>query len=152
MRESILLCCLIFLASCATPEVVQDDVYGNVEGLTDHIPLPVAALVAERETYLERTVAVSGTIHEVCQMAGCWLMLRALDGGDGVRVHVRRTESGEYAFTVPKDISGRHAVAYGVVQPVDADAEAHYQHDAPGQAPMLNMVAAGVEIAPEAAL
>ncbi|MDE2732172.1 MAG: DUF4920 domain-containing protein [Bacteroidota bacterium] len=152
MRKSVQVWGLIFLAACGSPEVIQDDVYGTVEGLTEMTPVSVAALVAEKETYLERTVAVSGTIHEVCQMAGCWLMLRALDGQDGVRVHVDRTESGEYAFTVPKDVSGRHAVAYGIVRSVDAEAEDHYQQDAPGRAPILNMVAAGVEIAPETAI
>lgn len=152
MNKSQLLWGLVLLAACARPEVVQDSTYGNVEPLADEIPVPVDAVLAEPKTYLERTIAVSGTIHEVCQMAGCWLMLRSLDANAGMRVHVERTEQDAYAFTVPKDVSGRHAVAYGIVQPVDAESEAHYQQDAPGRAPMLNMVAEGVQIAPKAAI
>lgn len=56
---------------------------------------------------------MAGTVHEVCQMDGCWLMLRGLDTGDGIRVNVEQTEAGEYAYTVPTDIGGRYAVAVG---------------------------------------
>ena len=142
---------VLLLAACTGGEFAQDTEYGAVSALADEIAIPVDAVVAEPEVYLERTMAVSGTIHEVCQMAGCWLMLRALEGQAGLRVHVDRTTDGTYAFTVPTDVSGRYAVAYGTVQPVDAESEAHYQEDAAGEAPLLNMVAVGVRIAPEAA-
>ncbi len=120
--------------------------------------LPVEAVLAEPEGHLNQPVTVTGTVHEVCQMAGCWLMLRALDTEAGLRVHVARSEDGSYAFTVPTDISGRLATAYGVLQVADPDAEEHYQADAYGQrsgfqvAPSFSMVATSIRIAPDASL
>lgn len=143
---------LLLLAACAGPEVAQDAEYGTVDSWAEEIPVPVDAVVAEPYDYLERTIAVSGTIHEVCQMDGCWLMLRALEGQAGVRVHVKRGDNGGYAFTVPTDVSGRYAVAYGEIQPIDTESEAHYQEDAPGAVPELNMMAEGVRIAQDAAI
>lgn len=151
MKKSHLLWGLAVLAACARPDVIQDAKYGDVQALAEEIPVPVDAVVAEPELYMERTIAVSGTVHEVCQMAGCWLMLRALDNSAGVRVHVNRTDDGSYVFTVPKDISGQYAIAYGTVQPIDMESEAHYQKDAPGGTPVLNLWAEGVQIAPKAA-
>ena len=47
-------------------------------------------------------------------MAGCWLTLQTGDGNN-VRILVARKESGDYAFTVPKDISGRRVVVQGTL-------------------------------------
>ena len=76
-------------------------------------------------------------------------MLRGTDSKDGIRVTAEIAENGDYTFTVPTDISGRHAIAFGTISVPDIDAEAHYQQDAPSRTPVLAMVAAGVRVFPE---
>ncbi len=88
------------------------DVYG--ETFSDEGAVPVQAVVAERHHYLGRAVKIEGTVVEVCQMAGCWLTLQTGDG-DNIRILVARKENGDYAFTVPKDISGRRVVVQGML-------------------------------------
>ena len=113
----------LVLAACGsepadTPEVADVDtltpydVYG--ETFSDEGAVPVQAVVAEPQEYLGRSVKIEGTVSEVCQMAGCWLTLQTGDGNN-VRILVARKENGDYAFTVPKDISGRRVVVQGML-------------------------------------
>lgn len=146
MKYTLIGICLL-LISCGGSELASDEIYGEQREGVDVIP--VEAVLAEPQHYAENEIAVAGTVHEVCQMDGCWLMLRGLDTGKGLRVHAEQTESGEYAFTVPTDISGRYAVAVGTLKIPDMEEEEHYQEDAPGPVPVLSMIAAGVRISPE---
>ncbi len=146
MKYTLIGICLL-LAACGGSELASDDIYGTQHETVDVIP--VEAVLAEPRHYADNEVAVAGTVHEVCQMDGCWLMLRGQDTGEGLRVHVEQTEAGEYTFTVPTDISGRYAVAVGNLTIPEAEKEAHYQEDAPGAVPMLSMIATGVRISPE---
>ena len=100
-----------------TPAAAADaaspyDLYG--QSFSDEGAIPVQAVLAERDQYIGQSVKIEGTVAEVCQMAGCWLTLQAGDG-DNVRILVARKESGAYAFTVPKDISGRRVVVQGTL-------------------------------------
>ena len=146
MKYTLIGICLLLIA-CGGSELASDEIYGAQDEAVDVIP--VEAVLAEPQHYMGDEIAVAGTVHEVCQMKGCWLMLRGLDTGEGLRVHVERTETGEYAFTVPSDISGRYAVAVGTITTPEAEEEAHYQEDAPGTVPVLSMVAVGVRTSPE---
>ena len=98
--------------AAATDALTPYDVYG--ESFSDEGAVPVQAVVAEREAYLGRSVKIEGTVAEVCQMAGCWLTLQTGDGNN-IRILVARKEDGNYAFTVPKDISGRRVVVQGML-------------------------------------
>ncbi len=98
--------------AAATDALTPYDVYG--ESFSDEGAVPVQAIVAEREEYLGRLVKIEGTVAEVCQMAGCWLTLQTGDGNN-IRILVARKEDGNYAFTVPKDISGRRVVVQGML-------------------------------------
>ncbi len=138
----------VFFVACNRTEPISDDVYGKAPDAADAIP--VEAVVSEPQHYIEKEVAVAGTIHEVCQMDGCWLMLRSRDTEDGLRVHSEIGEDGTYDFTVPKDVSGRHAVVLGIISLPEQEAEAHYQEDAPSTSPvLLSMSAVGVRVFPE---
>ena len=88
------------------------DIYG--EAITDEGAVPVQAVVAEWEQYLGQVVKIEGTVAAVCQMKGCWLTLQTNDGNN-IRILVDRTETGDYAFTVPTDISGRRVVVQGTL-------------------------------------
>src|SRR5690606_33772053 len=74
------------------------------------------------ERYVGAPVRVAGTVAEVCQQAGCWLTFQ---NGAGVafRVKVPHSEEGGYAFTFPKDASGRQAVIEGMVSIEETDVE-----------------------------
>ena len=99
-------------AAAATDTASPYDVFG--EAFSDEGAVPVQAVMAERDQYVGKSVKIEGTVAEVCQMEGCWLTIQAGDG-DNVRVLVARKESGEYAFTVPTDISGRRVVVQGTL-------------------------------------
>ena len=144
MKYALLL--LFFAVACASSETeLAYDAYG--EAFDTMAAVPVEAVIAERETYLDGHVTVEGTVHAVCQMKGCWLMLRSHDGED-LRVDVARTEEGEYAFTVPLDISGRRAVARGWLSDGSlTEAHAHHMAQEGGSATRLALSADGVMVA-----
>ncbi len=149
MRYAFLLLLLIPVA-CTETAPENFDVYG--ESAMVHAAVAVEAVVADSALYTGELVSLAGTVHAVCQMKGCWLTLQGL-GGESIRVDVARTESGDYAFTVPTDISGRHAIARGILQQDNSDAatQHHYREDAGmamGQS-SLSMVATSVMIAPQ---
>ena len=71
-------------------------------------PIAVAELLEKSDSYVGKTVQVRGKITEVCQMMGCWIMIRD-QAGAMVRIKVN---DGEIIF--PKDSPGRSAIAEGV--------------------------------------
>ena len=99
-------------AAAAAVALSAYDTYG--EAFSDEDALPVQTVIAERNQHIGSTVKVEGTVAEVCQMSGCWLTLQTGDGNN-VRILVARKESGAYAFTVPKDISGRRVIVQGTL-------------------------------------
>ena len=86
---------------------------------------PIAALLADPETYLDKTVQVKGKITEVCQNMGCWMALVDAESGKTIRIKVN---DGEIVF--PKDGAGKMAVAEGKftrTSPASAGKPAAYQ-------------------------
>lgn len=67
-----------------------------------------------------------GTAEAVCQAKGCWLTM-VLPDGQKVRVRFK-----DYAFFVPKDITGRRVVVNGWAhrEVVSVAAQQHYAQDA----------------------
>jgi hypothetical protein len=147
---------LLAFAACGQepPEAIDPvagyEAYGDT--LTPEGAVPVQAVAAEPGTYAGRAVKVEGTVVEVCQMKGCWV---TLDAGDGtlVRVGVARTDAGDYAFTLPTDLSGRRVVVEGVLEEaiLTADVQQHLAEDAgtpltemPQDRPELQLTARGV--------
>ncbi len=137
---------LLLAAACSSPQAEEPyDAYG--ESFDAMAAVPVEAVLAERDMYLDGHVSVEGTVHAVCQMQGCWLMLRS-HGGEDLRVDVARTEGGEYAFTVPAHISGRRAVARGWLSDASTtDAHEHHLAQEGGGGAALALSASGVMVA-----
>ncbi|MEO9869218.1 DUF4920 domain-containing protein [Ekhidna sp.] len=73
----------------------------------------------------EADFKVRGTIEEVCQMKGCWMVLKN-DVGASIRVTFK-----DYGFFVPKDISGREVIIEGIAnkEMLDEDVAKHYAED-----------------------
>jgi len=90
----------------------------------------IEELLATPQSYVGKNVRVRGKVTEVCQMAGCWMMLTD-DNGKAVRIKVK---DGDIVFS--KDSIGKQAVAEGKFTKIEltrADAVAHAKHDAEEQ-------------------
>jgi hypothetical protein len=85
-------------------------------GVTLNETTPVEAVLDRPEEFVGRTVRVEGTVADVCEMAGCWLEIRA---GEGDRVLKVKVKDGEMVF--PTSARGRRANAQGVVERLEMD-------------------------------
>lgn len=71
---------------------------------------PIAAIIANPATYDGKRVVVEGTITEVCEMMGCWIMIQGGNEKEAVRFKV---EDGVIEF--PTSVKGKTARAEGIV-------------------------------------
>jgi hypothetical protein len=86
-------------------------VYGK--GVKQETPLvAIETLMADPEQYLDKVIAVQGTVKEVCPMAGCWMDMTA--GDASVRIKVK---DGEIVFD--KKLEGNTVIAEGTVYKFD---------------------------------
>lgn len=69
--------------------------------------VPASSVASKMKGRDSLAVKVSGTVVGVCQKKGCWLMV---DIGEGKMMRVKFKD---YAFFVPKDISGKTVVLDG---------------------------------------
>ena len=91
-------------------------------------PLPLATVLENGETHVDRQVVVTTRVSQVCQMKGCFFI--AQDGAYTARVSFK-----DYSFFVPTDISGRTVTLSGQLTHRDVSAEqaAHYNADMKGE-------------------
>ena len=73
--------------------------------------LPVAQLLAEPKSYLDKVVTVSGTVDSVCSKQGCWMKFTAQADAGPFRIKVR---DGDMVF--PLSAKGKTAYANGTVR------------------------------------
>jgi hypothetical protein len=71
---------------------------------------PVEDLLARPEEFVGRAVRVDGEVVEVCEMAGCWMAIRAGGAAAGGAVRVKVAD-GEIVF--PVSARGKPAAAEG---------------------------------------
>ncbi|HEV7732737.1 MAG TPA: DUF4920 domain-containing protein [Candidatus Binatia bacterium] len=116
MRFAVLGLLLLVLPAAAAGPVPA--VYGREPRVATSTPL--ADILREPARFTGREVRVQGVVSGVCQRKGCWMMLR--DGKSEVRVRFR-----DYAFFVPRDVSGREAAVEGTAQ-VEVVSEAMRRH------------------------
>ncbi len=150
MKRPVLALLVIVIFACGAPEDTSHfDVWGDA--FDEEGALPVRAVLAERAEYMGEPVKIEGTVSAVCKMMGCWLTLRS-EGHESVRILVARDEEDNYKFTVPTDISGRHAVAWGTLSEeiLTHDARQHLAEESDGVTPPereLRLTAWGVLVA-----
>lgn len=65
-------------------------------------------------SYADKEVLVEGTVVDVCQKAGCWMVIS--DGSNTVRVTMK-----EHGFSVAKDGNGSWARIQGLVKQAEPD-------------------------------
>jgi hypothetical protein len=90
--------------------------FGAEFALADAVPLS-SVLAAELPA---DAVKVSGTVESVCQMKGCWMVIK--DGDVQARVLVK-----DHAFAIPMDGKGKAALVEGTLEAKDLT-EANVAH------------------------
>jgi len=113
---------LVFLAACK--EAPKTGNFG--ETITDEGAIAITDMVATMADQDEMTGKVIGKIDEVCQAEGCWY---TYDLGEGKSMMVMTKD---HAFQLPKDCSGKTAVAEGRIywKTTSVDDLKHYAVDA----------------------
>lgn len=81
-----------------------------------------ASLAEDPSAYVDRTVKVEGRVADVCQKAGCWMVLA--EGDKTMRVTMK-----DHSFSVAKDGAGSSCVVQGtlVSKAVDPETVAHLE-------------------------
>jgi hypothetical protein len=94
--------------------------------IDDKKAIEATALPAKMGDKAEMQAKVTGTVESVCQVKGCWMKVN-LDNGETMRVMFK-----DYAFFVPKDITGKTVVLEGEAKKVSVPVEhlKHYAQDA----------------------
>lgn len=106
MRSLVLLSVLVLSFGTAALAGEVPTVYG--EGVEDGDTITPAQLMADPDRYVDQVVRVSGSVTDVCPMAGCWILMKGDDGPE-VRVKVK---DGEIVF--PEELKDHGVVAQGV--------------------------------------
>ncbi len=88
------------------------------QGVSIKTATSVKAILAEPEKYLGKEVMVEGEITKVCQMAGCWIMLKDASSAEGIMVKV---DDGVIVF--PKDGAGKKVAVQGKLEKVADEAQ-----------------------------
>ncbi|TVQ90110.1 MAG: DUF4920 domain-containing protein [Deltaproteobacteria bacterium] len=131
--------CFVVLASCSSapsapaepaPDVERAESAAQTEWATfgEHFtetePTSLSDLLAQANEHLGSQVTVEGRISEVCQKAGCWLVVS--EGDQHMRVRMK-----DHAFSVDKDGAGRVGLIQGelISREVDASEVAHYAEE-----------------------
>lgn len=111
----------------------QDDAK-NVGGQQFGAPITSADAITYDELLSKNiqaptTLKVKGRVSEVCQAKGCWMNIVSDKNQQASTMKVRFKD---YAFFMPKDISGREVIVEGEasVQVISVDDLRHYAEDA----------------------
>jgi hypothetical protein len=85
----------------------------------------VETVLADPQSYVGKTLRVGGPVSAVCQVKGCWMHL-------GTEANPVMVKFKDYAFFVPKDGAGRHAVLEGSLawKQETVEQTRHYLEDA----------------------
>jgi hypothetical protein len=108
----------------ATTSAVCQDYYGKK--ITDKDAVNTDELVRSMEGKTELATKVEGKVAKVCQVKGCWMTMELPEG------RTMRVSFKDYAFFVPKDISGKQVVIEGnaKIKTTSVEELKHYAEDA----------------------
>ncbi|SKB94076.1 DUF4920 domain-containing protein [Dyadobacter psychrophilus] len=111
---------LMMLLTCTLAVKAQTPNHFGKE-INESKAIEASALPEKMGDKTEMAAKVSGQVESVCQVKGCWMAVK-LDNGETMRVMFK-----DYAFFVPKDISGKTVVFEGQAQKKTIPVE-HLQH------------------------
>lgn len=136
----------IGIAGCGSQKMT---VYGEDFALPGKDLPNVRDVVADTSMH-NREIVLRGTITDVCQKKGCWMVLT--DGDEQMRITFKG-----YSFFVPTDAFNREVILRGVVsvETLDEETAKHYAEESTGEDPdaitgpqrVVTMVASGVRLA-----
>lgn len=94
--------------------------------IDDKKAIEAAALPGQMGDKSDMKAKVTGTVESVCQVKGCWMKVN-MANGETMRVMFK-----DYAFFVPKDITGKTVVFEGEAKKTTVPVEhlKHYAQDA----------------------
>jgi len=95
-------------------EAVSGDIFGEPITLTG--PISAADVIKSPADYTDKTILVQGEVVDVCQKAGCWMVIT--DGENQIRVTMKG-----HGFAVRKDGAGSIALIQGKLQHIAPDPE-----------------------------
>ena len=86
-------------------------------------PVSAKTVLDSPDTYVDQAVLVEGEVADVCQKAGCWMVVT-----DGTQ-RTMRVRMKDHDFSVPKDCSGKTARITGTVvaKEIDPKDVAHFE-------------------------
>ncbi len=109
----------------------------------------VSDVIADTSMH-DREIVLTGTITDVCQKKGCWMVVT--DGDNEMRITFK-----DYGCFVPTDAFNREVILKGVVsiETIDEETAKHYAEESTGEDPaaisgpqqVVTMVASGVRLA-----
>ena len=99
--------------------------FGAAFAVADADVVPVATFFAAPDSFVGKTARFEGRVTDVCQKAGCWMVMA--DGAHTVRVRMK-----DHAFSVAKDGTGATASVEGAVNKVEINPATveHYASEA----------------------
>ena len=115
-------------AEAATEEAATEEAAPAVqhfgEAFTVEDVTAAATLLTTPADYVDKNIRVEGRVTDVCQKAGCWLVLA--EGDKSIRVLTKA-----HKFFVAKDSTGQTCRIEGVVNAKDIDPEtvAHFESE-----------------------
>lgn len=109
-------CAFLAIAVCAALPLLAQQKLGT--GVTIKTATPVKAILSQPEKYLGKDVMVEGEITQVCQMAGCWVMIKDDSSAEPIMVKV---PDGVIVF--PRDGAGKKIAAQGKLEKVADEAQ-----------------------------
>jgi hypothetical protein len=120
---------LAFFAACTnTPKTLENvkgiAVYGD--SVKNDQVIELANLPKEMADSSKKDIKIKGTVKEVCQSKGCWMLMDLGDGKD-IRVTFK-----DYKIFMPKDLAGKQVVLDGFAYTDTTSVESlrHYAEDA----------------------
>lgn len=121
----------IFLAACGGDQSASsttDDGKHFGATITADNAITYEELVPKMAGTDSLAIKISGTVGEVCQKKGCWMMLVSDQPG----VPEMRVTFKDYAFFMPKDLTGKQVVLDGFAYISETSVEdlRHYAEDA----------------------
>ncbi len=122
-------CATVFFFACGNAQTQQqgdNKHFGAATTADDAISYD--DLISKMTETDSLAIKVSGKVSQVCQKKGCWMTLVSDQPG----VPEMRVTFKDYAFFMPKDLSGRHVVVdgYAYVDVTPVDVLRHYAEDA----------------------
>ncbi|MDX2279970.1 MAG: DUF4920 domain-containing protein [Saprospiraceae bacterium] len=118
----------LMVVSCTTGNSQTKNVKNFGTPVTADQAITYDQLIPKMASTDSMPAKVTGTVKQVCQKKGCWMTLVSTQPG----TPEMRVTFKDYAFFMPKDLSGKQVVidGYAFIETTSVDILRHYAEDA----------------------